>query len=230
MCNQNQILKNLPLKKRRAYMIDTSTTNIEQNEYCPTKIKQAYLQNDPLQIYIPYSPVVPTPPSSPHLELLRQQYAYLLVNPTNIKNKNYYHSSTYDNFMTQQYLDNYRTLIEQQQQQRGYTIVEDQQKRTDITIDEHFRKSLGNNCNKFNIRCLTPDDSSLSSSPIERTIVDSIEEHFARSLAKFVSSNNNTSSNEDRTSLINQQITESVVDDHFEKALGSTTWKRLKKL
>ena len=30
MCNQNQIPKNLPLKKRRAYLIDTSTVNHEK--------------------------------------------------------------------------------------------------------------------------------------------------------------------------------------------------------
>jgi hypothetical protein len=29
MCNQNQIPKNLPLKKRRAYIIDTPTINID---------------------------------------------------------------------------------------------------------------------------------------------------------------------------------------------------------
>ncbi len=28
MCNQNQIPKNLPLKKRRAYIIDTPTINL----------------------------------------------------------------------------------------------------------------------------------------------------------------------------------------------------------
>jgi hypothetical protein len=43
-------------------------------------------------------------------------------------------------------------------------------------------------------------------------LVDSIEEHFARSLAKFRPSNK----------------TESVVDDHFAKALGATTWEKLK--
>ncbi|CAF2984043.1 unnamed protein product [Rotaria sp. Silwood2] len=225
MCNQNQISKNLPLKKRRTYMMDTSTTNIDQNEYCPIKKKQAYLQDDPLQIYIPPSPIVPTPPSSPHLELLRQQYAYLLANSTNIIKQNYYHLSTHDSFITQKYLDNYRVLIDQQQ--RAYAIVEDQQKRTDITIDEHFRKSLGNNYHKFSSRCLTPDDSSSNSSPIERTSVDSIEEHFARSLAKFQLVNN-TSSNEDQMPLINHQITESVVNDHFAKALGVTTWEKLK--
>ncbi len=53
-------------------------------------------------------------------------------------------------------------------------------------------------------------------------LVDSIEEHFARSLAKF------WPLNEDETSTINHQITESVVDDHFAKALGSTTWEKLK--
>ncbi len=31
-CNQNQISKNLPLKKRRTYMIDSQTTNDEQDE------------------------------------------------------------------------------------------------------------------------------------------------------------------------------------------------------
>lgn len=31
MCNQNQIPKNLPLKKRRAYIIDTPTIDIENS-------------------------------------------------------------------------------------------------------------------------------------------------------------------------------------------------------
>jgi hypothetical protein len=53
-------------------------------------------------------------------------------------------------------------------------------------------------------------------------LADSIEEHFARSLAKF------WPLNEDETSSINHQLTESVVDDHFAKALGSTTWEKLK--
>ena len=49
-----------------------------------------------------------------------------------------------------------------------------------------------------------------------------MEEHFARSLAKFWSLNQN------EVSLINRQITESIVDNHFAKALGSTTWGKLK--
>lgn len=58
-------------------------------------------------------------------------------------------------------------------------------------------------------------------------LADSIEEHFARSLAKFRSQNNG-SLNNDEISSINHKITESVVDDHFAKALGTTTWERLK--
>ncbi|CAF3149430.1 unnamed protein product [Rotaria socialis] len=228
MCNQNQISKNLPLKKRRAYMIDNLTSNNEQNEYQPTIAKQAYIKEDPLQIYIPAPPIAPTPPSSPHVELLRQQYAYLLVNPTDVMKQKYFHPSAYDSMIAQQYLDNYRTLVEQQQHHlRSYGVAEDQPKQTDMIIDEHFRKSLENNYNKFTGRCLTPDDSSSNSSPIERTPVDSIEEHFARSLAKFRPSQN-ALSNDDRISSINHQLTESVVDDHFAKALGSTTWQRLK--
>lgn len=53
-------------------------------------------------------------------------------------------------------------------------------------------------------------------------LVDSIEEHFARSLGKFWPLT--TPSNEDK----NTSTTESVVDDHFAKALGATTWERLK--
>jgi len=90
--------------------------------------------------------------------------------------------------LAQQFLDNYRTLIEQQyqNQQCGYTLVEgilliycfilfkyfiflDKQKGTDVTIDEHFRKSLGDNYDKFTGGFLTPEDSSLNSSPTERT-------------------------------------------------------------
>ncbi|CAF4895664.1 unnamed protein product, partial [Rotaria socialis] len=45
--------------------------------------------------------------------------------------------------IAQQYLDNYRTLVEQQQHHlRSYGVVEDQPKQTDMIIDEHFRKSL----------------------------------------------------------------------------------------
>jgi hypothetical protein len=128
---------------------------------------RSYSQDDSSQIHIP---VVPTPPSSPHIEFLRQQY--------------YFHPATYNYLMAQQY----RILIDQQQQY-GYTIVDgnvvvffcfkrnlndlfffsDKQKQTDLTIDEHFRKSLGDNHNKFPGRCLTPDDSSSNGSSIERT-------------------------------------------------------------
>ena len=45
----------------------------------------------------------------------------------------------------------------------------DKQQETHVTIDEHFRKSLGNNYDKFTGGFLTPDDSSLNSSPTERT-------------------------------------------------------------
>ncbi len=41
-----------------------------------------------------------------------------------------------------------------------------QHKRTDCIIDEHFRKSLGD---KYENRCLTPDDSSSNSSTTEQT-------------------------------------------------------------
>jgi hypothetical protein len=58
-------------------------------------------------------------------------------------------------------------------------------------------------------------------------LVDSIEEHFARSLARFWPLTN-TPMNEDEISSIDHQITESVVDDHFAKALGATTWEKLK--
>jgi len=53
-------------------------------------------------------------------------------------------------------------------------------------------------------------------------LVDSIEEHFARSLGKFWPLT--TSTNEPNTS----SMMESVVDDHFAKALGATTWEKLK--
>jgi len=53
-------------------------------------------------------------------------------------------------------------------------------------------------------------------------LADSIEEHFARSLGKFWPLT--TPPNEgDQSSM-----TESVVDDHFAKALGATTWEKLK--
>jgi len=225
MCNQNQIPKNLPLKKRRAYIIDNTNPGQNKNDsnHQSTMIKPSYSQEDPLQIHLP-SGIVPTPPSSPHIELLRQHYAYLLANTTNNQHQTLFSPSTYECLMAQkvlaqQFLDNYRTLLEQQyqNQQCGYTLVEDK-----VTIDEHFRKSLGDNYHKFTGGFLTPDDSSSNSSPIERTPADSIDEHFARSLGKFWPLT--TSSNEDNTS----SITESVVDDHFAKALGATTWEKLK--
>ncbi|CAF3366478.1 unnamed protein product [Rotaria sp. Silwood1] len=234
MCNQNQIPKNLPLKKRRAYIIDTPTIDIDNSNggqhetystHRSTTIKQTMSQEDPLQIYLPTG-VTSTPPSSPHLELLRQQYAYLMANSTNNQHENTFSSpASYECLMAQkvlaqQFLDNYRTLYEQQYQNQtyGYKVVEG----THTTIDEHFRKSLGNNYNKFTGGFLTPEDSSSNSSPTERTPVDSIEEHFARSLGKFWPLT--TPSNEDKTS----STTESVVDDHFAKALGATTWEKLK--
>jgi hypothetical protein len=63
------------------------------------------------------------------MELLRQQYAYFLANSTN--NQNYLSPTTYECLMAQkvlaqQFIDNYRTLIEQQyqNQQCGYPVVE----------------------------------------------------------------------------------------------------------
>jgi hypothetical protein len=40
MCNQNQIPKNLPLKKRRAYIIDTPTQDENDLNQRSTMIKQ----------------------------------------------------------------------------------------------------------------------------------------------------------------------------------------------
>lgn len=179
---------------------------------------RSYTQDDSYQIHMPSN--VPTPPSSPHMDFLRQQ--------------NYFQPSIYQYLMAQQY----RLLHDrqQQQQQYGYSMIEgryffyvwketliinfflDEQKRNDLIIDEHFRKSLGDNYNKYSSRCLTPDDSSSNSSS---TAVDSIEEHFARSLAKF------QPLNQDETTTINHHVNESV-DDHFAKALGTKTWQKLK--
>ncbi|UJR21906.1 hypothetical protein I4U23_024977 [Adineta vaga] len=199
MCNQKQMLKNLPLKKRRTYIIDSLITNDEQNENSVETNNQSYSQHESIQQHVPLSP-----PSSPHIEFLRQQYAYLLANSTNIQSQQYLHPLTYDYSVNQSSGDNINRLIAQQQ-----TCAHEE-----ATIDEHFRKSLGNNYGKFSDRCFTPDDSSSNSSSIEQTSVDSIEEHFARSLAKF--------------RPLNHQKTESAVDDHFAKALGSTTWNKLK--
>jgi hypothetical protein len=89
---------------------------------------RSFPQEDSLQLHLP-STVVPTPPSSPHYELLRQQYAYLLANLTN--NQNVYPPLSYDCLMaqkvlTQQFMENYRTFMEQQysNQPGGYTFVE----------------------------------------------------------------------------------------------------------
>lgn len=140
--------------------------------------------------------VVPTPPSSPHIELLRQHYAHLLANSTNSSPQHLYPPpTTYEcvlaqKLLAQQFLNDYRTSMEQQQQyqnqQFSYTVVEgkrktfpfvsnsyflyvDKQKEADVTIDEHFRKSLGYNYDKLTGGFLTPDTSSSNSSPIERT-------------------------------------------------------------
>ncbi|CAF0757691.1 unnamed protein product [Adineta ricciae] len=238
VCNPNQISKNLPLKKRRAYLTGSSATNAnsEHDEnyanYSSTAMRQSYSTDDSLQIHLP-SVAVPTPPSSPHIELLRQHYAHLLANSTNSSPQHLYPPpTTYEcvlaqKLLAQQFLDEYRTSMEQQQQQYqnqqfSYTVMEDKQKEADVTIDEHFRKSLGYNYDKPHGGFLTPDTSSSNSSPIERTPADSIEEHFARSLGKFWPL---------QTSLHDEHsasMTESVVDDHFAKALGATTWEKLK--
>jgi hypothetical protein len=94
---------------------------------------RSYSQEDPLQIHLPPI-IVPTPPSSPHIELLRQHYAYLLANSTNNQHQNTFAPSTYECLMAQkilaqQFLDNYRTLTDQQYQtqQCCYTLVEGRQ-------------------------------------------------------------------------------------------------------
>ncbi|CAF1418044.1 unnamed protein product [Adineta steineri] len=238
MCNQNQVPKNLPLKKRRAYVIDTSTNNVNStngdrdenySNHSPSSIKQSYPQEDPLQIHLPPMITTTTPPSSPHIELLRQQYAYLHASSPNAQHQNLYPPSNFEYLMAQkvlaqQFLDNYRTLVDQHQQNQpcNYTVVEDKHKRTDVTVDEHFRKSLGYNYDKLNGGFLTPDNSSSNSSPTDRTPAESIDEHFARSLGRFWPLS--TPSNEDNAS----SLTESVVDDHFAKALGAKTWEKLK--
>jgi hypothetical protein len=63
-------------------------------------IFRSYSQDDSFSTHIP---VVPTPPSSPHIEFLRQQYA-------NIQQKNYFHPATYNFLLAQQ--------------QCGYTLLE----------------------------------------------------------------------------------------------------------
>lgn len=213
--NSNQIPKNLPLKKRRAYLVDTSENTQDENsinQRATTNNKSPLFQADPLQIH------VPTPPASPHhLELLRQQYAYFLSNNQNLfplpANFDYSMAQT---LLAQQFLDNYRPLIEQQYQnsQRAYTVIENSQDGTDATIDEHFRKSLREHYGKTTGGFLTPEESSSNNSPTERTPADSIEEHFARSLGKFWPLSTSTA--------------QSDVDDHFAKALGATAWEQLK--
>lgn len=58
-------------------------------------------------------------------------------------------------------------------------------------------------------------------------IADSIEEHFARSLGKHWPLKE-TSTLNDETLSMNYKTTESIVDEHFAKALGFTTWGKLK--
>ena len=127
------------------------------------------------------------------MELLRQQYAYLLANSSN--SPNIYLPSNYDCLMAQkvlaqQFLDNYRTILEQQPYPNsscGYTLLEgrkrimgndfpmrflwnlDQRKGSDGAIDEHFRKSLGEKYDKAVGGFLTPEDSSSNSSPTEKS-------------------------------------------------------------
>jgi hypothetical protein len=57
---------------------------------------------------------------SSHLDLLQQQYAYRSTNSSETEHNNYFQPTSYDCFiaqkmLTQQFLDNYRSLIEQQQ-------------------------------------------------------------------------------------------------------------------
>ena len=129
---------NIMFKMKIIHIIDHQRIN---RKTCPTgsiyklsfSLFRSCPQEDPLRIHVP--PVVlPTPPSSPHMELLRQQYAYFLANSTT--SPNLYLPSNYDCVMAQkvlaqQFLDNYRTFLEQQQQQplysnpsSGYGLVE----------------------------------------------------------------------------------------------------------
>lgn len=146
----NAMSKNLPLKKRRIYQVETNDEN--QTKYVKTKSTDQT-----------YSMHVPTPPSSPHIEFLRQQYAYLSNYPSNQ--------------LTQQYFDHYRPTITQQQQHGGYRsagegmisfflfcTLKEQNCFIDFVLDEHFRKSILSNHSKYSVRCLTPDESSSSSS------------------------------------------------------------------
>ena len=56
-------------------------------------------------------------------------------------------------------------------------------------------------------------------------IVNSIDEHFARSLGKlWPLTTTTTTFNRDHAS----SKIEPIVDDHFARALGATTWKKLK--
>ncbi|CAF1351276.1 unnamed protein product, partial [Adineta ricciae] len=195
MCNQNQILKTLPLKKRRTYLIDSSITNDEQNENdCKTN-NPSFSRHDRLLKHVPLSP-----PSSPHIELLRQQYPYFPASSLLNQPQNYQYPFAYGNFP---------------HQQRKCSCEGE-------TIDEHFRKSFAGQQEHLTYRCFTPDDSSSNSSATEQTSADSIEEHFARSLAKF------QLLNQDELTSVHRQKTESIVDDHFAKALGTKTWEKLK--
>jgi hypothetical protein len=121
---------------------------------------------------------VPTPPSSPHIEFLRQQYAYLLANSTNVQPRNYQHPPSYNSFSTPRVPAHNHVLA--QQHNCAYTTAEGimisrasknviTSFRLDATIEEHFRKSLGDNYEKFTDRCFTPDDSSSNSSSVEQT-------------------------------------------------------------
>lgn len=75
-------------------------------------------QDEYFRVNIPNVSLVPTPPLSPHLDLLHQHLAFLYGNLINIQHLNSSHPINIDSlqtekFLVEKYLENYRILSQQ---------------------------------------------------------------------------------------------------------------------
>ena len=156
--------------------------SVERSDGILPLIRRSHGKEDPLQLRLQTS--------SPHIELLRQQYAYLLANATNKEHRLYPQPSPCEcllaqKALAQQFLDGYRSLMDHQALSQSTiegkqcvpsrsdlhteSFFTDRAQPSDLTIDEHFRKSLGNTYDRLATGFLTPDYASSNSSPTERT-------------------------------------------------------------
>ena len=119
MNNQITIPKNLPLKKRRAYMFETTTANTEPNDGNCSVQPAPPRRNHPLRIQLPSA--VSSPPLSPHIEaLMGQQPTKFSTSNKNLSPTIFFSQSMYEcplvqRVLVQQYLNHYQESFEPQQ-------------------------------------------------------------------------------------------------------------------